>query len=111
MPDMSSGPSRSGPNGADAYRLFHFFPALPVPGDLERSWILLGEEDKIVPVSPHRFVAVGVNMAALNRSCLNMLVSGSIQENVSIGAISPHGRYVQEVFTLNKKTATVALCA
>jgi hypothetical protein len=110
IPDLSSGPKRSDASGADAYRLFHFFPALPVPGETEGSWILLGEQDKIVPVSPQRFEAIGVNTTALRGSCLNLQLLGSVQEKVYIGAITPQGNFVQESFILDNKSSKVALC-
>ena len=59
IPDVSSGPNRADANGSDAYRLFHFYPNLPVipsakvhDGSTKKinqeSWILLGEINKIV---------------------------------------------------------------
>ena len=37
MPDVSSGERRADSTGADAWRLFHFFPNLPVPGNPSRE--------------------------------------------------------------------------
>ena len=71
---------------------------------------MLGEQDKIVPVSPQRFEAIGVNTTALRGSCLNLQLLGSVQEKVYIGAITPQGNFVQESFILDNKSSKVALC-
>eukprot|EP00943_MAST-04B_sp_MAST-4B-sp1_P004131 g4131.t1 len=122
VPDVSSGPSRSvGVNGSDAYRLFHFSPNLPVPSSAgpanksnvdTKSWIMLGEIGKIVPMSNVRFKAIGVTSETslsadnfLNRgttvsSCLEWTMVGGKNENVCVGAVSPSGIYMEDCFVV-----------
>ena len=126
IPDVSSGPNRADANGSDAYRLFHFYPNLPVipsakvhDGSTKKinqeSWILLGEINKIVPVSEFRFKNIGVkNVLKLKMenatssstssasSCLEWSMVGSANEIVNIGAFTPAGVYLEQSFVIQK---------
>jgi len=57
LPDLSSGSSRLGSEGQDAWRLFQLSPRITVG---EGSWTVLGEPTMVVPVSRQRFVSMTV---------------------------------------------------
>ena len=94
MPDVSSWERRADSTGADAWRLFHFYPYLPVP-NTGKSWTFLGELDKIVPVSPMRFESIGV-ISTESKSCLQLNINLDAGETVRVGAVSPSGIYVEK---------------
>ena len=103
---MSSGPHRSTTEKGDAWRLFHFFPALPVPNQTVENWLFMGEVSKIVPLSPHRFDAVGV-VSREGGSCLQWKMSGKTGEDVTVGAVAPSGMYLESSFTINAMGSAV----
>ena len=96
LPDVSSGPTRFDANNATAWKLFTFFPPLPLPkGKGKGAWILLGELDKIVPVSPQRFAEVGVDAAG----CVAWRMQGQKGEAVRVHAVPPGpGKHVVGTF-------------
>jgi hypothetical protein len=85
LPDISTGPHRLDATGAVAWKLHTLSPVL------SNGWALLGETDKIVPVSPVRFSSISVL-----GNCLAVAVSVSNAEVVAVGAISPTGHYIEQ---------------
>ena len=61
----------------------------------------MGEHGKIVPVSPQRFVALGVNNTSSSGSCLRLVLRGMIPERVRSGALSPLGISMETVVSLS----------
>jgi len=117
LPDLSSGPTRLDEQGAVAWRLFHFAPVLPIPPPTDGGaavadgdgWTLLGELDKVVPVSPHRFSAIAVTrrtgsgdaIGAHGRrgdggggSCIWFRLAGPTAELVVVSILSPSQRFL-----------------
>ena len=82
LPDISTGAHRLDSNGAVAWKLFTLSPMLA------NGWVLLGELDKFVPVSPMRFSAVSTHGA-----CLSFTAFVAEGEAIHVDAISPSGRY------------------
>jgi hypothetical protein len=114
--------------GAVPWRMFTLYPRLPIAGSANgstggltetaaesggRAWTLIGEVDKIVSVSALRFLSVGVVEAtppaaasavrgegAGAQSCLVFEIAVESGELVTIGAVTPRGRYVEATFDL-----------
>ena len=61
------------------------------------AWVLLGEADKIVGVSPVRFRSVGVVRAG-GGSCLCFELSAAPTETVTVGAVTPGGTFMERDF-------------
>eukprot|EP00038_Savillea_parva_P010740 m.192438 g.192438 ORF g.192438 m.192438 type:complete len:897 (-) comp18641_c0_seq1:102-2792(-) len=107
LPDVSSGSHRLAPNGSIAWRLFAMFPTLPLlqptrhatarPVDttrassMVRGWTLLGELDKVVPVSSLRFSLVHVDAMG----CVGFWLACGVEETVLVTAIAPNGTFVR----------------
>ena len=80
------------------WRMMTLYPNLPVDGSQNTTaWVLLGEADKIVGVSPVRFRSVGV-VRADGGSCLCFELSAAPTETVTVGAVTPGGTFVERGF-------------
>jgi hypothetical protein len=90
--DITSGQHRLDGAGALAWALYNFAPELP------SKWTLLGEREKIVPVSSLRFTDVQEATTTDDSVCLAFRMHATAHEVVAVGAVDPAGIYVENVF-------------
>lgn len=107
--DVSSGPSRLDGGGANAWRLFRFFPTLPA------GWHFVGEEHKIVSVARARFANISVTSPgsgaggdADTRSCISWTLVGSFDEQVRVSVVTP--RHVHVTVAMQQRAQHGEVC-
>lgn len=99
--DISSGQHRLDSNGSLAWQLYHLAPELPLPSAASGGpWFLLGEPDKIVPVSGNRFANLSLTTSLVGGwfSCLHFSLAGVAGERITVGAVDPGSVYREHVF-------------
>ena len=99
LPNIRSGEEFRQQSPLVPWRMFTLYPLLPILSrngektDDGVGWILLGEVDKIVGVSPLRFTSILVEA-----SCLTIHMHVATGETVTIGLVTPDGIYREETF-------------